>query len=166
MALLKCAERVGVSHTAPKNHFGNMAGLLTAMVTRGYEELAAMMSAQTSGDANHDQRRQDALLGYVNFAERNPALYELMFSRDRLVNDDPALLEEIRTFFMILADASEDLSWHQSTADQKTGKGQVALWSFVHGHAQLITAQRLKKDNMQDLSILDILPAIRPESEG
>lgn len=72
-----------MSHTAPKNHFGNMAGLLTAMVTRGYEELAAMMSAQTSGDANRDQRRQDALLGYVNFAERNPALYELMFSRDR-----------------------------------------------------------------------------------
>ena len=87
-----------------------MAGLLTAMVTRGYEELAAMMSAQTSGDANRDQRRQDALLGYVNFAERNPALYELMFSRDRLVNDDPALLEEIRTCFIILADASEDLS--------------------------------------------------------
>ena len=110
-----------------------------------------MMSAQTSGDANRDQRRQDALLGYVNFAERNPALYELMFSRDRLVNDDPALLEEIRTCFVILADASEDLSWHQGTVDQKTGKGQVALWSFVYGYAQLITAQRLKKDNMQDL---------------
>ena len=142
-----------------------MAGLLTAMVTCGYEELAAMMSAQTSGDANRDQRRQDALLGYVNFAERNPALYELMFSRDRLVNDDPALLEEIRTCFVILADASEDLSWHQGTVDQKTGKGQVALWSFVYGYAQLINAQRLKKDNMQGLSILDILPAIRPESD-
>ena len=166
LSLRKCAERVGVSHTAPKNHFGNMAGLLTAMVTCGYEELAAMMSAQTNGDANRDQRRRDALLGYVNFAERNPALYELMFSRDRLVNDDPALLQEVRACFITLADASEDLGWHQGTADQKTGKGQVALWSFVHGYAQLITAQRLKKDNMQGLSILDILPAIRPESDG
>ena len=82
------------------------------------------------------------------------------------MNDDPALLGEIRTCFIILADASEDLSWHQGTADQKTGKGRVALWSLVHGYAQLITAQRLKKDNMQGLSILDILPAIRPESDG
>ena len=30
LSLRKCAEKVGVSHAAPKNHFGNMAGLLTA----------------------------------------------------------------------------------------------------------------------------------------
>ena len=166
LSLRKCAERVGVSHTAPKNHFGNMAGLLTAMVTCGYDELAQMMSAHTGGDADRDIRRQNALLGYVTFAERNPALYELMFSRGRLVNDDPALMQAVRACFVILADASEDLGWHQGTADQKTGKGQVALWSFVHGYAQLITAQRFKKDNMQGLSILDVLPTIRPDESG
>ena len=166
LSLRKCAERVGVSHTAPKNHFGNMAGLLTAMVTCGYDELAQMMSAHTGGDADRDIRRQNALLGYVTFAERNPALYELMFSRGRLVNDDPALMQAVRACFVILADASEDLGWHQGTADQKTGKGQVALWSFVHGYAQLITAQRFKKDNMQGLSILDVLPTIWPEESG
>ncbi len=32
LSLRKCAERVGVSHTAPKNHFGNMAGLLLLLV--------------------------------------------------------------------------------------------------------------------------------------
>ena len=166
LSLRKCAERVGVSHTAPKNHFGNMAGLLTAMVTCGYDELAQMMSAHTGGDADRDIRRQNALLGYVTFAERNPALYELMFSRDRLVNDDPALMQAVRACFVILADASEDLGWHQGTADQKTGKGQVALWSFVHGYAQLITAQRFKKDNMKGLSILDVLPTLRPDETG
>jgi len=89
-----------------------------------------------------------------------------MFSRGRLVNDDPALMQAVRACFVILADASEDLGWHQGTADQKTGKGQVALWSFVHGYAQLITAQRFKKDNMQGLSILDVLPTIRPDESG
>ncbi len=48
LSLRKCAEKVGVSHTAPKNHFGNMAGLLTAIVTKGYSELAQMMVAEVS----------------------------------------------------------------------------------------------------------------------
>jgi hypothetical protein len=34
----------------------------------------------------------------------------------------------------------------------------------VHGYAQLVTAGRFKKENMKGLSILDILPAIRPGS--
>ena len=164
LSLRKCAERVGVSHTAPKNHFGNMAGLLTAIVVKGYAELAEMMVAELPDGATRDQRRQAALLGYISFAEHNPALYELMFSRDRLVNDDPALMQEIRACFIILADISEDLGWHTGTVHEMTGKGQVALWSFVHGYAQLIIAGRLKKDNMKGLSILDILPTIRPES--
>jgi AcrR family transcriptional regulator len=43
LSLRKCAERVGVSHTAPKNHFGNMAGLLTALASAGYAMLADYM---------------------------------------------------------------------------------------------------------------------------
>jgi len=164
LSLRKCAERVGVSHTAPKNHFGSMAGFLTAIVVRGYAELAEMMVAELPDGATRDQRRQAALLGYISFAQDNPTLYELMFSRDRLVNDDPALMQEIRACFIILADISEELGWHAGTGHEITGKGQVALWSFVHGYAQLIIAGRLKKDNMQGLSILDILPTIRHES--
>jgi len=145
LSLRKCAERVGVSHTAPKNHFGSMAGFLTAIVVRGYAELAEMMVAELPDGATRDQRRQAALLGYISFAQDNPTLYELMFSRDRLVNDDPALMQEIRACFIILADISEELGWHAGTGHEITGKGQVALWSFVHGYAQLIIAGRLKK---------------------
>ena len=164
LSLRKCAERVGVSHTAPQNHFGNMAGLLTAIVVRGYAELAEMMVAELPDDAPRGQRREAALLGYIRFAQHNPVLYELMFSRDRLVNDDPALMQEIRTCFLILADISEELGWHTGSIDEINGKGQAALWSFVHGYAQLIVAGRFKKENMKGLSILDILPPIRDES--
>jgi AcrR family transcriptional regulator len=164
LSLRKCAEKVGVSHTAPKNHFGNMAGLLTAIVTKGYSELAQMMVAEVSENAARIQRREAASLAYVAFAESNPALYELMFSRDRLVNDDPDLMREVGACFVILADISMDLGWYAGSDDEKNGKGQVALWSLVHGYAQLVTAGRFKKENMKGLSILDILPAIRPES--
>lgn len=85
-----------------------------------------------------------------------------MFSRDRLVNDDPDLRREIGNCFAILADISVGLGWHAGTLDERNGKGQVALWSLVHGYAQLVAAERFKKDNMKNLSILDILPNITP----
>lgn len=160
LSLRKCAEKVGVSHTAPKNHFGNMSGLLTAIVTSGYAELAEMMTAEVDDTADRRTRREAALVGYVDFAERNPALYDLMFSPDRLVNDDPDLMAQVRACFVVLADISEDLGWHAGSIEQRNGKGQIALWSLVHGYAQLLTSGRFKKDNMQGLSILDVLPAI------
>ena len=160
LSLRKCAEKVGVSHTAPKNHFGNMAGLLTAIVTVGYGELAETMVAQVNNDADRNARREKALVGYVEFAESNPALYDLMFSRDRLVNDDPNLMREVGACFVILTDISSDLGWHIGSVDEQNGKGQVALWSLVHGYAQLVTAGRFKKENMKGLSILDIIPTI------
>ena len=107
LSLRKCAERLEVSHTAFKNHFSDMAGLLTAIVTYGYSELAKMMTAKVKNDSNREHRRQEALTGYVKFAEFNPALYELMFSRDRFINDDPVLLTEIGKCFNILVDVSE-----------------------------------------------------------
>ena len=156
LSLRKCAERVGVSHTAPKNHFGNMAGLLTAIVVRGYAELAEMMVAELPDGATRDQRRQAALLGYISFAQHNPALYELMFSRDRLVNDDPALMQEIRACFIILADISKDLGSHAGTADEMAGKGQVALWSFVHGLAFLTIDGKLAEKKL-DVDLEQVL---------
>ena len=158
LSLRKCAKRLGVSHTAFKNHFSDMAGLLTAIVTFGYSELAKMMTAKVNNESNREHRRQEALTGYVKFAECNPALYELMFARDRFINDDPVLLTEIGKCFNILVDVSEELNWHEGTSKEVSGKSQVALWSFVHGYAQLVTAKRFKKEHMQGLSIMDILP--------
>ena len=166
LSLRKCAEKVGVSHAAPKNHFGNMAGLLTAMVATGYAELAVMMTADANTNADRKRRRDQALLGYVDFAQANPALYDLMFSRDRLVQDDPDLLQQIRACFVILADCSAELGWHHGSLEDKAGKGQVAIWSLVHGYAQLVTAGRFKKDNMKGLSILDILPIIEQDDQN
>ena len=158
LSIRKCAEKIGVSHTAFKNHFVNMAGLLTAIVTHGYSELATVMTEEVNNQSNRDHRRQVALTGYIKFAECNPALYELMFSRDRFINDDPILLAEIGKCFDILVDGAKELNWHNGTPKEVSGKSQVALWSFVHGYAQLVTARRFKKEQMQGLSVMDILP--------
>src|SRR5262245_52005851 len=43
LTLRAAARAAGVSHAAPKNHFGDLAGLLSDLAATGFERLAAMM---------------------------------------------------------------------------------------------------------------------------
>ena len=158
LSLRKCAEAVGVSATAPQNHFANKAALLTALATQGYGELHAYMGRGVSDAADRAARRQAALLGYVAFAQDNPALYELMFSRDRVSASDPDLLRNVGACFMILADISKEFGRFEGEGAKVDAKQQMFVWSLVHGYAQLLTASRFKKEDMQGVSILDVIP--------
>ena len=158
LSLRKCADAIGVSPTAPQNHFGNKSGLLTALAAEGYAELATSMRETLASDASRSERRKVALQGYVSFAKANPALYELMFSRNRIVDDDPVLLANIGDCFSILADISQELDLLTDTDHNAAAKAQMFVWSLVHGYAQLVTANRLKKSEMQGVDILSVFP--------
>ncbi|WP_161539388.1 TetR/AcrR family transcriptional regulator [Hyphobacterium indicum] len=158
LSLRQCAKAVGVSATAPQNHFGNKSGLLTALATQGYAELVARMRSSLPPDASRAERRSAALQGYVAFALENPALYELMFARDRVLADDPALLEQVGACFAVLADTSQELGLFPSGDPNLEAREQVFVWSLVHGYAQLATAGRFKKEAMKGMDILSIFP--------
>ena len=49
VSLRAVARRAGVSHAAPKHHFGDRAGLLTAVAVDGFERLTeALLRADTA----------------------------------------------------------------------------------------------------------------------
>ena len=96
LSLRTCAARTGVSHTAPKNHFGNMAGLLTAIAARGYEQLTERMTRGLSDDSTRQDLRRAAFRGYVGFALEHPHLFELMFSGSRTNSAGPTLFRRKR----------------------------------------------------------------------
>jgi AcrR family transcriptional regulator len=158
LSLRKCADAVGVSATAPQNHFPNKAALLTALAADGYAELETYMRKGIDGTSDRDARRNAALLGYVAFAQDHPALYELMFARDRVSSNDPELLRHVRACFVILADNSRGFGSFDGDAEKVAARQQMFLWSLVHGYAQLLTANRFKKESMLGESIVDILP--------
>ena len=161
LSLRKCADAVGVSATAPQNHFPNKAALLTALAAEGYAELETYMLRGIEDTADRDARRNAALLGYVAFAQDHPALYELMFARDRASSSDPELLRHVRACFAILAENSKDFGRFDGDAEKVAARQQMFLWSLVHGYSQLLTANRFKKESMIGESILDILPDLR-----
>ena len=108
--------------------------------------------------------RQAALQGYVAFAQDHPALYELMFARDRVSSNDADLMRQVGACFVILADISKDFGQFEGDPASVDAKRQMFLWSLVHGYAQLLTANRFKKDAMLGAGILDIIPDMLIES--
>src|SRR5204862_2822943 len=72
LSLRDVARRAGVSHAAPAHHFGDRAGVLTAIAIEGFEELAAA-TRTAGGDL------VEGGLAYIRWALDHPAHYQVMF---------------------------------------------------------------------------------------
>jgi AcrR family transcriptional regulator len=131
LSLRDLARRAGVSHAAPAHHFGDKAGLLTALAAQGYDLLADALSAA-------QQRTGEFLevgVAYVRFAVEHRAHFEVMYRPDLYHADDPAVLAaEARTSEALYGGVD-------ALPDARTGPDAmlagVAAWSLVHGFATL-----------------------------
>ena len=91
------ARRAGVSHAAPAYHFASIDDLLAELAVQGFHELAAAMTAEAAradGDAAEGGATSHLVaqgVGYMAFAAGNPALFQLMFSREANRLETPAL---------------------------------------------------------------------------
>src|SRR5690242_18144357 len=87
LSLRDLARRAGVSHAAPAHHFGDKAGLLTALATEGYEQLAeALLTSRRVSNSFLELG-----VAYVRFAVTRRAEFEVMFRPELYHQDDPAL---------------------------------------------------------------------------
>ena len=142
MSLREVARRSGVSSAAPVHHFGDKAGLLTALAAEGFELLA-----ETLGEA---RARTGSFVeigaAYVGFAVSHRAHFEVMFRPDLYDAQAPAILAGNRAAAQHLyGPASEHLD-----ADVDPRDAGVAAWSLVHGLATLIINGNLGEDALAD----------------
>jgi AcrR family transcriptional regulator len=143
LSLRALARQVGVSHAAPVHHFGDKAGLLTAIATEGYLKLA------------DEQRRVYARTGsyleigvaYVRFAVRQRAYFEVMY-RPELYHAEDANLVAAR------AQAREMLygplaEFPEAGATDAPIAG-LAAWSLMHGLATLLLTGNLPPETVRN----------------
>jgi AcrR family transcriptional regulator len=131
VSLRDLARRAGVSHAAPAHHFGDKAGLLTAVATDGFERLAVTLreTYQTTGSF------LEVGVAYVRFAVNHRAHFEVMFRPELYHSDDPELVRARDAARALLyPPAAEAANSPDSGGDLRAG---VAAWSLVHGLATL-----------------------------
>jgi AcrR family transcriptional regulator len=159
LSLRAIAARVGVSHTAPKNHFGSLKGLLTAIATEGFRRHAAAMRKGVSDTSLGADRVRAALAGYVEFAEAHPALFEMMFSPLYCDYQDDALIAQARESYAVLEDVAATLAQGQDVPHSQL-RTEMMLWSFAHGFASLRLAGQFRDgtEGLPRFGITDVLP--------
>jgi AcrR family transcriptional regulator len=126
LSVRRVAAAAGVSHTAAAHHFGDKAGLLTAVAADGHRLLTAAMERAKP-------TLLDAGIAYVRFADQHRAHFAVMFDPSLVHQDDADLAGSSTASFAVVRRlaGSDD--------------GAIAAWSFVHGLATLHVAGALPR---------------------
>src|SRR5262245_6347251 len=145
LTLRAAAREAGVSHAAPKNHFGDMTGLLSDLAAVGFERFVAMLREEARDSGSPVVRMQAIGGGYVRFAEAHPDLFLLMFRSERLDMTRPALRAAVGASLQVLSGAVGERRGEpvETQLTMPQAAQIVAAWSLVHGFAMLLLDGRL-----------------------
>lgn len=136
----KLAERIEYSQPVLYSHFRGKREIIGAVALDGATELAAAVRAATSA-ADGPRARVTALgRAYLDFAERNPAVYDAVFQLDGGLafaqEETPAPLKDAFAALLESLDAVSGDGIHPGVFTE-------VFWAALHGLATLTRAGRL-----------------------
>lgn len=144
-SLRSLAVDLGVSHTAPRHHFGDRRGVLTAIATAGFAELADRLSTvRLSGGTFLDQG-----VAYVEFALARPAHFQVMFTPTLFDQENAALLTARSSAFAELRIGVDRMGTGPDLED--AAAAVIAAWALVHGIATLGLTGNLDASDLRPL---------------
>ena len=140
LSLRKLAERVGVSRTAAYHHFDDKNDLLCAIAAEGFHHRYKDMQKNDTNDELTDQQKvQQYIYQYVQFAAQNPEVYELMFGR--CIWKQAKCTEELKQIAYASFQYQLDMIKHWQSKglikDDDPLRISQVLWGAMHGIAKL-----------------------------
>ena len=146
LTLRDVARRVGVSHAAPKHHFGDLRGLHCAIAEEGYRELRDHMARARDAEPDASPLRAFKLIGmaYVDFAGRHPGHFRAMFHPEVADRSDRLSLQQAaESAYTLLLDAVRSAQEAGEIRAHETRELALGAWSLVHGLAALAVDRQL-----------------------
>ena len=146
-SLRAVAAELGVSHTAPRHHFGDRQGVFTALATEGYTLLGeALETAAPLG-------LPEVGAAYVLFAVSHPGHFAVMHAPDLVHPHDPQLVAATTRANRMLIDGVAAEA--PGTRDQVAVKA-AAVWALVHGLATLTLSGAFAHDRLVGSGLGDL----------
>jgi AcrR family transcriptional regulator len=132
LSLRALARQVGVTHAAPRHHFGGKRGVVTALAAQGYRRLAADVRR-----ANDAGSLLESGVAYTEFARTHPAHFSVMFRPDMVDTGDPELVAALDELYAALSSGVRAFAGTGGGAPADVESLARAAWSIAHGFATL-----------------------------
>lgn len=140
LSIRKLAALVGVSSGAPYHHFPDRRALLIAIAERAFERLRAAFDDAIGPNQNHADRIAAVSHAFLDFAERECALFDLMYDSELTRPSlDPAIAEQYRLTYLPILD---EFTAYLGCAKAAALRLQI-YWSTIFGFAFLSNGETL-----------------------
>ncbi|GAA3132566.1 TetR/AcrR family transcriptional regulator [Streptomyces echinatus] len=134
------AERIEYSQPVLYSHFRGKREIIGAVALEGAAELAAAVRAATAGVDGPRERVAALARAYLDFAERNPAVYDAIFQLDGgLAYAQEDTPEPLKDAFAALMETLSEVAGNGIDP----GLFTELFWASLHGLATLTRTGRL-----------------------
>jgi AcrR family transcriptional regulator len=166
--LRACARHAGVSHAAPKHHFDDVTGFLTAIAARGFDRLTTRLETTIGRAADLAEEFEATSRAYLGFAEDYPEHFRIMFRSDLLSPDDENLRAAASQTFVVLTNVilrqrgeAEITELDETLQFAGVIKDIGIGWCHIHGLAHLVLEQQLAMFSAEERDALIVSAAER-----
>jgi AcrR family transcriptional regulator len=142
VTLRAIARRIAIAAPSIYAHFPNREAILTALVEDGFRDLGNAIRSARSGVGDPVQRLRVTCRAYLEFAQRRPQRYRLMFDT-RHHGPEPGGYDTAAgaEAFHVLVGAISDCAAAGSPVSVDPFFGATTVWIALHGYATLRPAR-------------------------
>jgi AcrR family transcriptional regulator len=148
----RLAERIEYSQPVLYSHFRGKREIIGAVALEGASEMAVAMRKATAAADTPRERVAALAHAYLDFADRNPAVYDALFQLDGgLAYAQEDTPEQLKDAFAALMETLGDVAGDGVAP----GLFTEVFWASLHGIATLTRSRRLlPEDAEQRLELL------------
>ena len=142
----RLAERIEYSQPVLYSHFRGKREIIGAVAVQGAAEIAVAVRTATAGATGPRERVSALARAYLDFAARNPAVYDALFQLDgglAFAQEDTP--ESLKDAFAALLESLGEVAGE----GVDTGLFTELFWASLHGLATLTRAGRLPPQDIE-----------------